>query len=61
MTVKRDIVADNLKAILIILVVLGHVMGFMRVSKLTYLINCIYSFHMPAFVFINGYLLSSLK
>ena len=61
LVVKRDIGADNLKAILIILVVLGHVMGFMRVSQLTYFINCIYSFHMPVFIFINGYLLSRFK
>lgn len=49
---------DNLKAILIFLVVLGHVLLPMRyrgykLVDITY--TLIYLFHMPAFVFVSGY------
>lgn len=47
---------DNAKAILIFLVVLGHALALIsdqsRFSDA--LLNCIYLFHMPAFVFISG-------
>lgn len=47
---------DNIKGILTILVVLGHLleldMGY-GINKLIYVI--IYTFHMPVFVFISGY------
>ena len=47
---------DNIKGILICLVVLGHFLynfaGFELVSLIVYLI---YVFHMPAFVFVSGY------
>ena len=56
-TIKtRDYGYDNIKFILIILVVLGHILeeisttGFMGVIR-----SVIYSFHMPLFVFISGY------
>ena len=56
-TIKtRDYGFDNIKFILIILVVLGHILeeisttGFMGVIR-----SVIYSFHMPLFVFISGY------
>lgn len=55
--IKRSIKADNIKVFLITMVILGHVMVFMRASQLNYVINCIYTFHMPAFIFINGFLL----
>lgn len=52
----RDHYFDNLKGILIILVVLGHTLELFPVSSVTrfaYLL--IYSFHMPLFVFCTGY------
>lgn len=53
---------DNFKAILIVLVVFGHFLlkfsnptGYVNI-----LISMIYSFHMPAFVFISGYFSKNL-
>ena len=55
---SRLIWADRLKGCLIILVVLGHaiqqVLG--AASEDNHLWNLIYSFHMPAFVAVSGYL-----
>ena len=53
--IKRDIRFDNIKGILILLVVFGHLLELVHggVSKAAYLV--IYSFHMPAFVFVSGY------
>lgn len=54
---NRDYLFDNLKAILIILVVWGHLLASMRaendVIKSIYFF--IFFFHMPAMVFISGY------
>ncbi|MBP1755431.1 MAG: hypothetical protein H6Q59_1829 [Firmicutes bacterium] len=54
---NRDYLFDNLKAILIILVVWGHILASMRaendVIKSIYFF--IFFFHMPAMVFISGY------
>lgn len=54
---KRNAYFDNVKAFLIFLVVLGHVLSHMSgdgaVSKWIYLL--IFSFHMPAFLFVSGY------
>ena len=57
MTRQRDHLFDNYKAFLIILVVVGH---FIEVASeentlLEVLKWVIFSFHMPAFVFISGY------
>lgn len=54
----RDNLVDNYKALLIILVVIGHfVQPCYENSNLLYTIKyVIYTFHMPAFVFISGYL-----
>ena len=58
---KRIVWADALKGILIILVVLGHSIGA-SMTKLgnsfadDYLWNLIYSFHMPTFIAISGFL-----
>lgn len=46
----RDETIDVLKGIAILLVVLGHIAA---APKLT---SVIYSFHMPLFIFISGYL-----
>ena len=58
-TVKRDIRIDNMKGILMILVVLGHFITLSAFpgSKQLYLI--IYTFHMPAFAFLSGFCSSS--
>lgn len=54
--IHRDYLFDNLKFILIILVVVGHLMTSLRSI---YIIKClylfIYFFHMPAMIFISGY------
>lgn len=58
---KRLIWADALKGILIVLVVLGHSIQA-SMMKLggdflnDYLWNIIYSFHMPVFIAVSGYL-----
>lgn len=44
---------DNLKAILIFLVVFGHFLELVEGYELLYLV--IYSFHMPLFLFLSGY------
>ena len=49
----REYKFDNLKILLILLVVLGHIIEpFYKLNTL-YLI--IYAFHMPVFVYISGY------
>ena len=55
---KRKAEIDNLKAFLIFMVVLGHCFEFLCGKKGVYgtLRAAIYSFHMPAFVFVSGYL-----
>jgi len=58
----RDIYFDNLKAILILLVVLGHFAN-LNISDLYMgaLNNVIYTFHMPLFVFVAGYFSKKIK
>ncbi|MCD8365289.1 MAG: acyltransferase family protein, partial [Clostridiales bacterium] len=52
----RDFHFDNIKAVLIFLVVLGHVFRNLGANGDEYLVyKIIYSFHMPAFLFISGY------
>lgn len=55
---RRLIWADSLKGILILLVVFGH--SFLGANPIlaenTHLYNIIYSFHMPAFMALSGYL-----
>ena len=56
---SRDSYFDNLKAILIFLVVLGHIIAPLiksennNIIRSTYLF--IYTFHMPCFIFVSGY------
>jgi len=58
---KRSAYWDNVKAILIFLVVLGHFL--LAMQKKSVLVEAvywwIYSFHMPAFVFASGYFAKS--
>lgn len=56
---ERLIWADNLKGILMILVVLGHAIQYSLVGgecESNRLWNYIYSFHMPAFMAVSGWL-----
>ncbi len=55
---KRDYLWDNLKGLLIFLVVLGHLFHTIETDSaiVNHIIDWIYSFHMPAFLFISGYL-----
>ena len=46
---------DNIKAILIFLVVLGHLFELRNQGFINFLVILIYFFHMPAFVFCSGY------
>lgn len=54
---KREYLFDNLKGMLIILVVLGHFIEryISKDEKLRYIYEFIYIFHMPLFIFISGY------
>lgn len=55
---ERDYLFDNIKGLLIFLVVLGHLLEYF-LFKVTHSIDImyigIYLFHMPVFVFISGY------
>ncbi len=52
----RDYQLDNIKAVLIFLVVLGHVLSrFGDSQSASILYKIIFSFHMPAFLFVSGY------
>lgn len=52
---NRNYKIDNGKAVLIFLVVLGHLLELRPNGKESFLYLAIYSFHMPAFVFFSGY------
>ena len=52
----RDYRMDNIKAMLIILVVTGHLLElFLKSGNVKTVYKIIYSFHMPLFIFISGY------
>jgi len=55
---KRDIHLDTSKFILIFFVVLGHLLqiDYSKTESVDALYRLIYSFHVPAFAFISGYL-----
>lgn len=57
---KRDVRIDSIKGLLILLVVIGHqIEPFTGGSTIIYAVYmCIYSFHMPLFVMISGYLMN---
>lgn len=56
-TKERDYLFDNYKALLIILVIMGHFIDpcYTNNNFLYTLKFVIYAFHMPAFIFISGY------
>ena len=59
---KRDYYIDNIKAVFIFLVVLGHLLDYLGEAGLSFAINLrsfIYFFHMPGFIFLSGYLAKS--
>ncbi len=52
----RDYQLDNIRAILIFLVVFGHILShFGGGHSVAILYKIIFSFHMPAFLFVSGY------
>ncbi|MGI6010091.1 MAG: acyltransferase family protein [Ruminococcus sp.] len=54
---SRDYFIDNLKAVLIILVIIGHFsLHYSWVPAINWMGDLIYTFHMPCFVFVSGYL-----
>lgn len=53
---SRDPYIDNLRFLLIILVVLGHFLSqLIEIKEFKYLYYIIHIFHMPCFVFVSGY------
>ena len=53
---KRIVFWDNFKGILIFLVVFTHFLfNFTQLGYGKYIVDIIYFFHMPAFIFISGY------
>ncbi|WP_250277284.1 acyltransferase family protein [[Clostridium] colinum] len=60
---ERNLLFDNMKGILIFLVVLGHSLEFLKheseIAKIIY--TFIYIFHMPTFIFISGYFSKNLE
>ncbi len=54
MNQKRFTLLDNLRGLLIILVVLGHVLNRISVPNGRTVYYIIFSFHMPAFIFLSG-------
>lgn len=55
----RDYHVDNIKGVLIFLVVCGHFLSYLQDQQLTFAIGVrtfIYFFHMPGFIFMSGYL-----
>ncbi len=51
---KRFVLLDNIRAVLIILVVTAHVIPYFLTDALRAVYVSIYSYHMPAFVFLSG-------
>ena len=55
---ERSLLFDNIKTVLIILVVLGHALEEISLEHEYGIIRaCIYSFHMPVFFVIGGILM----
>lgn len=57
MATKRLPYLDNIKGLLIILVVIGHAIQYcLPTYEMNIAFRFIYSFHMPLFFFVSGYL-----
>ena len=52
---QRDYYFDNLKAVLIFLVIMGHLVRRIRTDLFFEVRDFIYLFHMPLFIFVSGY------
>lgn len=52
---KRDYKMDNIRFLLIFLVLMGHFMELFKGELTSDIYKLIYSFHMPAFLFLTGY------
>jgi len=60
--VVRSSYFDNIKGVLIILVVLGHLLeDFLNLGFIKYLYILIFSFHIPLFVFCSGYFATNIN
>lgn len=59
---NREYLFDNIRGILILLVVLGHALEYFRLDNKVgeFLYVFIYLFHMPVFIFISGYFSKNL-
>ena len=51
----RDDRADNIRFLLIVLVVYAHLLEYIPGDTADWLYRLVYSFHMPAFLFLTGY------
>lgn len=59
---KREYLFDNIKALLIILVVFGHIIEYLGLKGIMERINVmIFVFHMPFFIFVSGYFCNNFK
>lgn len=56
---ERITFIDSLKGFLILLVIVGHI-GYANYPDTTIVYDVIYSFHMPLFVFVSGFLMNSI-
>lgn len=56
MSIKRLDYIDEIRGIAILLVVVGHIIQFNGISKNNSVFEFIYSFHMPLFFAISGYI-----
>lgn len=54
---ERVLYIDKLKGFLILLVVIGHI-GYANCTTMTVVNDVIYSFHMPLFIFLSGFVVS---
>ena len=63
MTKQRDFLMDNIKALLLFLVALGHTLDVYKGNggAELYIMKYLYLFHMPAFAFITGYFTKNLE
>ncbi len=60
---ERDHQLDNIRGILLFLVVFGHALELLRFESVIaeFVYDFIYTFHMPVFIFISGYLSKNVE